>query len=221
MKSTSLHLNLLKETEHLSSSPVRLRVMMPIVALFACVGFALWWAILFTQLMMAHTEAQNIDNDLKAKSEAHAEAIERQDLVREMRQQLEQLTYYRSGVRHVAQPLTKLAEVMPLKVQLTELSFAPPPQELPPKPGQKPAKMMAFGPVTNVETQKLVIAGRTTGNTPIEALLISLEDPAFEPLVTKDKRIKSFDQDTAAGKGRRRLLAFDVEYVMPGRRFAK
>ena len=218
MNSVGLHLNLLKETEHLSSSPVRLRVMLPIVALFACVGFALWWAILFTQLMLARTEAQSIDADLKAKSEAHAEAIGRQDKVREMRQQLDQLAYYRSGVRSVGAPLAKLAEVMPLKVQLTELSFAPPPPDPPPKFGQKAP---VFGPVTNVETQKLVIAGRTTGNTPIEALLISLEDPAFEPLVTKDRRIKSFDQDAAAGRGKRRLLAFEVEYTMPERRFAK
>ena len=218
MKSASLHLNLLKETEHLSSSPVRLRVMLPIIALFICLGVALWWAILFTQLIMARTEAQGIDTDLKAKSEAHAEAIGRQDLVRETRQQLDQLSFYRKGVRHIAEPLAKLAEVMPLKVQLTELSFAPPPPEAPPKPG---VKVPAFGPTTNVETQKLVIAGRTTGNTPIEALLISLDDPSFEPLVTKEKRIKSFDQDSAAGRGKRRLLAFDVEYVMPGRMFTK
>ena len=66
MKSASLHLNLLKETEHLSSSPVRLRVMLPIIALFICLGVALWWAILFTQLMMARTEAQGIDAELKA-----------------------------------------------------------------------------------------------------------------------------------------------------------
>ena len=219
MKSANLHLNLLKDTERLSSSPVRLRVMLPVVALFACIGLALWWAILFTQLLMVKAEAQAIDGDLKAKSTAHAEAIARQDLVREMRQQLEQLTCYKNGIRAIGKPLAKLAEVMPLKVQLTDLTFLPPHADPPPKPGQK---VSPFAPLTNVETQKLVIAGRTTRETPVVALMESLESPDFEHLITKEKRVKSFRQDAAAGsKGGKRLLTFEVEYTMPERRFAK
>ena len=219
MKTAALHLNLLKETEHLSSSPVRLRVMLPIVALFACLGLTLWWAILFTQLLMTRAEAQSIDEDLKAKATAHAEAISQQDRVREMRQQLEQLSCYSNGLRHIGKPLAKLAEVMPLKVQLTELTFLPPPQDPPPKPGQK---ISPFAPMSNVETQRLVIAGRTTRETPVVALMESLDTADFEKLITKEKRVKSFRQDaTAAGKGGRRLLSFEVEYTMPERRFAK
>lgn len=218
MRTANLHLNLLKDTERLSSSPVRLRVMLPVIALFACIGMALWWAILFTQLLMVRGEAQTIDEDLKMKSKAHAQAIEQQNLVRELRQQLEQLSYYRSGLRSIGGPIAKLAEVMPLKVQLTELSFAPPPMDPPPKPGQK---ISPFAPMTNVETQRLVIAGRTTKETPVVALMESLDSADFEKLITKEKRVKSFRQDAAAGKGGRRLLAFEVEYTMPERRFEK
>ena len=218
MKSASVHLNLLKTTEKLSSSPVRLRVMLPVVALFACLGMALWWAILFTQILMIRTEAQTIDEDVKAKSNAHAEAISRQDQVREMRQQLEQLTYYRNGVRTIGQPLAKLAGAMPLKVQITELTFVPPPPDPLPKPGQK---VSPFAPPTNVETQRLVIAGRTTRETPVVALMESLESTNFVTLITREKRVKSFRQDANAEKGKRRLLTFEVEYTMPERRFAK
>lgn len=218
MRTANLHLNLLKDTERLSSSPVRLRVMLPVIALFACIGMALWWAILFTQLLMVKTESQTIDEDLKMKSKAHAQAIEQQNLVRELRQQLEQLSYYKRGLRSIGEPIAKLAEVMPLKVQLTELSFAPPPMDPPPKPGQK---ISPFAPMTNVETQKLVIAGRTTKETPVVALMESLDSADFEKLITKEKRVKSFRQDASAGKGGRRLLAFEVEYTMPERRFAK
>ena len=218
MKSANVHLNLLKDTERLSSSPVRLRVMLPVVALFACLGMALWWAILFTQLLMIKAEAQTIDEDVKAKSNAHAEAISRQDQVREMRQQLEQLLYYRNGVRAIGKPLAMLAEAMPLKVQLTELSFAPPPTDPLPKPGQK---VSPFTPLTNVETQRLVIAGRTTRETPVVALMESLESTNFVRLITRDKRVKSFRQDANAERGKRRLLTFEVEYTMPERRFAK
>ena len=218
MKSASVHLNLLKTTEKLSSSPVRLRVMLPVVALFACLGLALWWAILFTQLLMIKAESQTIDEDVKAKSNAHAEAISRQDQVREMRQQLEQLLYYRNGVRAIGKPLAMLAEAMPLKVQLTELSFAPPPTDPLPKPGQK---ISPFTPLTNVETQRLVIAGRTTRETPVVALMESLESTNFVTLITREKRVKSFRQDANAERGKRRLLTFEVEYTMPERRFAK
>ena len=128
MTSASLHLNLLKETEHLSSSPIRLRVMLPVLAIFACIGLALWWAILFTQLLIIRSESQTLDEELKAKANAQADAIAQQDRVREMRQQLEQFTYYKKGMRSIGVPLAKLAEIMPLKVQLTELSFAPPPK---------------------------------------------------------------------------------------------
>lgn len=218
MNGASVHFNLLKDSERLSSSPVRLRIMLPVLALFACIGMSLWWAILFTQLLMTKAQAQTIDDDVKAKSAAHAEAISRQDLVREMRQQLDQLTFYKNGVRAVGGALTKLADVMPLKVQLTELSFAPPPPEPPPPPGQK---YPSFGPTTNVETQKLIVVGRTTKETPVVALMESLDADEFAPLVTKQKRVKSFRQDSSPGKGNRRLLTFEIEYVMPGRRFAK
>ena len=218
MTSANLHLNLLKETERLSSSPVRLRVMLPVIAIFACIGLTLWWAILFTQLLMVRTESQSIDENLKAKAKAHAEAITRQNLVRETRQQLEQLTFYKNGVRAIGKPLAKLAEIMPLKIQMTELSFQSPPLDPPPKPGQK---VQPFAPLTNVETQRLVIAGRTTKETPVVALMESLDTPEFEQLTTKEKRVKSFRQDATAGKNGHRLLSFEVEYTMPERRFAK
>lgn len=218
MNGASVHFNLLKDSERLSSSPVRLRIMLPVLALFACIGMSLWWAILFTQLLMTKAQAQTIDDDVKDKSAAHAEAISRQDLVREMRQQLDQLMFYKNGVRAVGGALTKLADVMPLKVQLTELSFAPPPPEPPPPPGQKHP---TFGPTTNVETQKLIVVGRTTKETPVVALMESLDADEFAPLVTKQKRVKSFRQDSSSGKGNRRLLTFEIEYIMPGRSFSK
>ena len=187
MKSSSLHLNLLKPGEQLSSSPVRLRIMLPVGALLACAGLLVWWGILFTNLMMAKTQTSAIEDE-----------------------------YYKAGVRSVGEPLAQLAEVVPLRVQLRELSFTPPrPQVLLP-PG---AKVPLFGPVENVETQKLVIAGLTTKETPVVSLMESLES-GFEKLVTSEHNVNSFRQDSAEAGGRK-LLSFEVEYTMPERRFAK
>ena len=216
MKTSSFHLNLLRTNEVLSSSPVRLRIMLPVGALLACAGLLVWWGSLFTQIFIAKTQSHSIEEDLAAKNSAHSEAIQKRDLARELKLQLEQLEYYRSGVRSIGAPLAKFAEVVPLRVQLKEMSITPPrPQVLLP-PG---AKVPLFGPTENVETQKLVIAGLTTKETPVVSLMESLES-GFETLVTSERKINSFKQDNAEMDGRK-LLSFEVEYTMPARRFAK
>ncbi len=219
MNTSAFHLNLLKETEKLSSSPVRLRVMLPVGALLSCAGIAVWWGTLFTQLMLAQSQSGTIEDTLKAKGAAHAAIIKEMDIVRELRLEAEQLAAYSSGVRRVAAPLAHLAEVMPLKVQLTELSIPqPPPMDLNPPKGQKGPP--AWGPTGTVETARLVLAGRTTKETPVISLMEALGDPSFSPLDTSEKKVKSFRQD-AADSQKRKLLSFEIEYVMPERRFGK
>ena len=216
MKTASFHLNLLKTNEVLSSSPVRLRIMLPVGAILACVGLLVWWGILFTQTFIAKTQAHSIEEDLAAKNSAHAEAIQKRDLARELKLQLEQLEYYRSGVRSIGAPLAKFAEIVPLRVQLKEMSITPPPPQVLLPPG---AKVPLFGPTENVETQKLVIAGLTTKETPVVSLMESLES-GFETLVTGEHNVNSYKQDNTEMDGKR-LLSFEIEYTMPERKFAK
>ena len=216
MKTAAFHLNLLKSSEVLSSSPVRLRVMLPVGALLACVGLLVWWGVLFTQIFLAKTQARSIKEDLATKNSAHAEAIQKRETARELKQQLEQLEFYKAGVRAIGAPLAKFAEVVPMRVQLKELSISKPrPQVLMP-PG---AKVPLFGPIENVETQKLVIVGLATKETPVVSLMESLES-GFETLVTGEHNVNSFKQDNTEIDGKR-LLSFEIEYSMPGRRFAK
>lgn len=217
MNTSAYHLNLLKPSEHVSSSPIRVRVMLPILALLAVAGMALWALILFGQLLLVKTQASTIDNDIQAKKKSHVEVLDRMAFARELDLELEQLGYYRSGVRHLAEPLAELAEVMPLRVQLTELSVHPPARQVLLPPG---AKVELFGPTTNVETQKLVVVGRTTKETPVVALMESLDSQEFARLVTREKKINSFKQDSSAKDGKQ-LLSFEIEYVMPERRFAQ
>ena len=112
MKTASFHLNLLRGNEVLSSSPVRLRVMLPIGALLACVGLLVWWGVLFTQIVITKAQARSIEADLAAKNSAHAEAIQKREQARELKLQLEQLEYYKSGVRAIGEPLAKFAELV-------------------------------------------------------------------------------------------------------------
>lgn len=218
MRNAAFHLNLLKANEQVTSSPVRLRILMPLLALLACVGMAVWWGMLFAQLMVTKTQIQAADDDIAAKKKDHETALAQQAEVREKTAQLEQLSLYKAGVRHLGEPFARLAEVMPLKVQLTDISISKlPPQNLQP-PG---ARVPLFGPVENVETQKLVFVGRTTKETPVVAMMESLDAPEFATLVTKEKKINSFRQDSTATQDGKRLLSFEIEYTMPGRKFAK
>jgi len=216
VNSSSLHLNLLRPSERLSSSPVRMRVMLPVGAILSCIGLLVWWGVLLTQLVMTKAQSAGIEEELSAKSKEHSEVIRQRDLARELKLQLEQLEFYRAGVRSVAEPLARLAEVVPLRVQLKQLSFTPPPRQVLQPPGMKAP---LFGPTENVETQKLVMAGLTTKETPVVSLMESLEG-GFERLVTHERKINSFRQDNAEAEGRK-LLSFEVEYTMPERRFAK
>jgi hypothetical protein len=216
MKSASFHLNLLKPSETLSSSPVRLRIMLPVGALLACVGLLVWWGVLFSQIFLTKTQTRSIKEDLAAKNSAHAEAIQKREMARELKLQLEQLEYYKAGVRAIGAPLAKFAEVVPLRVQLKELAVT----ELPPQVLMPPgAKIPLFGPTVNVETQKLVIAGLTTKETPVVSLMESLES-GFETLVTSEHNVNSYKQDNTEMDGKR-LLSFEIEYAMPERKFAK
>ena len=223
MNTSSLHVNLLKETEKLSSSPIRLRIMLPVVAFLACVGLAIWWSIIFTQLLMVQSSSRNVEEMLEARKKTHAAAVEDMNALRELRLEAEQLGFYSNGVRHVATPLARLAEEMPLKVQLTELSMPPPaPIDLTPPKGKKAKKgkkaQPLWGPTNETEAARLVFSGRTPKDQPLIQLMETLEEPDFRALVTKTKKVTSVRQDTVGEKGRR-LLAFEVEYVMPERRF--
>ena len=219
MNGSALHLNLLKADEMRSSSPVRMRVMMPMLAMLACIAALVWWGALITQTMIVKAQSQAMEDDIAAKKAEHSGVIAQQDLVRELRMQLDQLTCYSNGIRAVGRPLAALAETMPVRVQLVQLSIPePPPQDLTPPNKKGPPR---WGPPSNVETQKLVVVGRTTKETPVVALMESLEGPEFSALVTKERKVNSFRQDATPAKDGKRLLSFEIEYAMPGRRFAK
>ncbi len=217
MTKNSLHLNLLKDNEVLSASPVRLRVMIPLLALLACFGMAVWWGTIFTQTLMVRSSVTAREQEIAAKEGENAAVLKQMEDVRELTSHLEQLSAYAAGVRHVASNLVTLAEVIPVRVQLTELSITPPdPQNLAnPVKGRPPL----WGPTTNVETQNFLIAGRALRETPVQSLITSLEDDAFKSLVTPQRKIQS-EYRKDRGREAKRYLNFELLYTMPERRFA-
>ena len=232
MKAPNLHLNLLHASERQSSSPVRLRVMLPVFAVLACVGCLVWWGVLAGQLMLAKMQNDSLRKDLAAKKAVHGGILQQMTAEREMRAELDQLTMYAHGRRTYGDLFRRFAESVPEGVQLLALEIPEPPVQNLLPPGAKPGPTVKplLGPTNTVEAVALRVIGRTLKEKPVEELMKTLEGPAFTnalviakkvPAAQASPRIRSFHQEsTASGEGER-LLAFDIEYRCVERRFEK
>ena len=105
MKAPNLHLNLLREQEVMSSSPVRLRVLLPALAILACVAMIGWWGMLFTQEMRLRSQIGSIKSDLDAKKSQHSEILKNMATARDLQAELDQLAMYRNGRRTYGEAL--------------------------------------------------------------------------------------------------------------------
>lgn len=226
----ALHLNLLRDNERVSSSPIRLRVMLPAAAFFACVGCVLWWMTLAGQALLVQSQIQSVETDLAARKAEHAAILSDMSTAREYRSELEQLDMYAAGnSRAWGNVFARLAEITPLKIQFTSIEIPEPaPQNL--LPPNNPRAKPLLGPKETSEPVLLRLSGLTTRETPVQALLEALEGPAFTnalvivrdaPAEEQSPRVTSFRQDTKTLNDGTRLLAFDIEYRAVERRFSK
>ena len=232
MKAPNLHLNLLHASERQSSSPVRLRVMLPILAAFACAGCLVWWGVLACQLVLAKSQIASLDEEMRAKNAEHGGIRSQMEGIRNAQAELDQLTMYANGRRTYGRLFKNLAEVVPEGLQLLSLEIPEPPVQnlLPPgaKPGPKVKPLL--GPTGTVERVALRMIGRSPKDEPVEALMKSLEGSDFtnELVIVKgaspdqiSPRIRSFSQEDRASVEGVRQLVFDVEYRCAERRFDK
>lgn len=237
MKAPNLHLNLLRDQEVVSSSPVRIRVLLPVLAALACVAVLGWWGMLAAQEMMVRSQIKSIQDDLAARKAQHDEVLKTMARARDLQAELDQLALYGNARRSYGDALARLPGVLPeerqQRIQLLSIEIPePPPQDLTPpnaRPGVKLPPLL--GPTGTVEKVAFRIMGRTEKVEPVNALMESLATPGFSNTLSIVKsalpeemspRIHSFRQEASTPeKGALRLLAFDIEYKCPERRFEK
>lgn len=225
MKIVAPHLNLLRPDERLSSSPVRLRVMGPVLATLACAGLLVWWGVLGMQTMMAKSAVSSLKSELGAKQAAHGAILELMAEVREKGLVLDQLKFYSAGRRVYGPFLARLAEVFPEDVQLLALTV-PEAKEQDLSNPLKPKGPKLLGPNDPAEATSLRLMGRTPKAAPVNALMSRLRKDEFTNLLVRVAepdaypKIHAFRQETAGGKSDR-LLEFDIEFACAERRFAK
>ncbi len=229
MKSPNLHLNLLRPDEKASSSPVRLRVMLPILSLLFCAACAIWWGVLFMQGLILNGKVASARADLESKKTAHAAILAQMTDMRERQSQLDQLDAYKRGCHKYGGLLAKLAEVIPEEVQLTALTIPEPPPQMLSDP-KNPKRPPLLGPTNTIESVQFRVSGRTAATASVTSLMEAIESDAFGKWIVVDKNKNAaarkkkrihIRQESRAGEDGVRMLAFDVEFRCKGRRFEK
>lgn len=220
MTNASFHLNLLADSERVSSSPVRLRVILPMLALLSAIGMALWWGSIFTQQLLIDMKLKSQQSENEARKAAETEARRMHLDYLEYSAELSQLDGYATSVRRIGPALAKVAETMPFNIQLISLAVEPPAvQDL---KAPNPRAPLLRGPTNTVETQVFSIDGRTAKALYANHLKKSfLETPTLAALATSLKTERSNVDTSSRSKGEARATLFHLEYTMPPRAFVK
>jgi Tfp pilus assembly protein PilN len=214
---TALHLDLLKDEERYSSNPVRLRVMTPMLALFAALGIGLWWGLYALGIHNQSLLKSDLQNEIAELTPAYNALLALRAQEGDIAATTRQIQLYRNARIRFGETVAKVAQVVPENMQLTELRVPPPP------PFVLDPKSSALGPTNTVELVTLRISGRTTGTNSSEAvnaLLTALLTPAFTNLIRSAEIPKgAFRQDLAKNPGNREALLFELSCGCVPRRF--
>lgn len=212
--SISLHIDLLREEERFGSSPVRLRVMAPLLVFLCALGIGVWWSLF---AFRAHNQSllknELVTNIAELKS-AHNQVLLLRAQEKELTASLKQLTLYKNSRVTFGETFEKLTACVPASVQLTELRVPPPivPVVAPSNP--------APGPTNKFDRVTLRVAGRSGSSGAVDALLLALRKPAFTNLIASAEIPKgAFRQDGTRNPSTQETLLFEITCECIPRRF--
>jgi len=209
------HLNLLQPEEHLSSSPIRLRVMLPMFSLLSALGVGVWWSVLAGRVHAVTQQKSAIEANLAQLKPTHETVLGLRTEQHDLTATLEQLAYYTRAQLRFGPSLQALAHHVPDQIQLTELHIPPPPEPPPPDP-----KNPVWGPTNPIERVTLRLTGRTTGASQVETLLRAFRTEAFTNLIRSAQIPKgAYRQDTTRRGAAKETLLFELNCECALRRF--
>ena len=212
-----LHLDLLKEDERFSSSPIRLRVMMPVFACFLALCLGVWWLLLCVHAHSQTQLKQELLQTIAAFAPVHASVLASRAQEQEALAVIHQLTLFKNSRNLFGGTFSSLAAHVPQNIQFTELRVPPPPP-----PATDPMRPSP-APTNTFEQVALRISGRTVGehsSEAVNALLATFHDPAFTNLFRSAVIPKgAFRQDSARDPANRETLLFEITCECTPRRF--
>lgn len=213
-----LHLDLLSDDERFSSSPVRLRVMAPLISILSVLVTLVWWGLIALRINTAaglrDTLKIEIDN-LKPQHETILRLIAEE---KEFSASLRQLAFYRNARLAFGDTFALLPEYVPENIQFTELRVLPPPP--PPPPNPKKPELRNTNSLENVTARLIGRASGENASSSVNDLLLALRSPALTNLFRSAEIPKgAFRQDVARGGANRDTLLFEINCTCQPRRF--
>ena len=238
-----MHVNLLRAEERVNSSPIRKRVILPIVSCLFCLSMLGWWALQSASLALVAAERNESESVRNGLREQHAAAVADRAQVEELRGHIAELRSFVGGRHAYGGLLAHIAETVPDDLQIRSLVIAPARAPVaPPPPGQLPAppqiaaaesptvRIIGLAPRENTVVNFMQDLGDRDGTGEL------VVDRGADNPELKSPRVHSFrqyDGGNAGGRGRpagfgerrrgvaQRLLSFDIEFRLKERRFAK
>lgn len=220
MSAKALHLNLLQPAERLSSSPVRVKIMLPIVSGVILAAVLLWWGSLLLQSGLTGSEVKSLRSQLAATESKYAEVCKLRDALVAKEAELNQLKGYMNARKAWGETLAAVATTLPAGIQLTALEIPEPiPPKLAPPPGIRAPVLL--GPTNETEAVVFRMAGKTAREQYVFQFLDAVKKSGgfTNNLMVADHKMRQFGQDRETDETGFRAIVFDVEYPTPGRRF--
>jgi len=226
----ALHLNLLHPSEQHSMSPVRLRVLLPVIAGSVAFFVLLWGAFVGIELAMIKSKVAAINSAIGQKSGEAALSGAWVDKLKNATAEADQYAFYLHGRQTRSELLKRIAFAIPEGVTLSTLQLPPPPeQELRRPLGSKLPALQ--GPTQTVECVELRLSGLAQSEQDVFQMMRAFESDAFTGLVSVVKhqiagqkespRVLAFRQEAPQlGTGRRDVF-FDIVYDITPREFVK
>jgi len=229
MSAKAFHLNLLNPHERRSSSPVRAKILLPLIASI-CLVFMLGW-VTFVSIQLAFVKASEnaVTEQISELSAEHAVVAALKTRYRNLQAGVEQFAYYGNGRVARGELFKRLATAVPEGITLTSLSMPPPPdQHLRPPIGTQQPPLQ--GPTETSERAELRLVGLASAEQDVFQLMNALKGEDFTNLVVitertanpadESPRVHAFRQGSpAAGTGAG--VYFDIAYTLKPREFVK
>ncbi len=215
--SNHIHLNLIKEEEIVSSSPVRTQIIAPAIMAIFVLSVLGWWLMLLAQYSSAselRTSHMAIQTQLEP---GHTAVLALNAEAKQLSALIAQLDAYQNSRLLYGEVFTQIPRHVAANIQFTALAIPAPPAPL------IPVDKVAAAPTNTTESASFVITGRTSGTdafAAVDQLLKTLQGSQFTNLIHSAQIPKdSFRQDTTARTDGEEFLRFEIECSCIPRRF--
>jgi Tfp pilus assembly protein PilN len=230
----SLHFDFLLDTERVSSSPLRLRFIVPVLGLLCLLAPLAVWVKESSHMDGIFSKKQLLQTEIANLKASHEGVLKEMAEVKEMKAQLQQLGFYRNSKHMVGETLAGLTNCVSSRLQLTKLELltqTPAPSFTGPQ--VRPATAIELAklcPTNLMDAVTLRLSGRSvqSGGNPVEVnrFLQALQGKAFASLISPARKPKVTFQEEAASFASRQgsgasqeVVSFEITYDCLPRRF--